>query len=235
MLLKGAQLFSSSYYKIHFYCCYMQKKHHKNFTGLHVHKFTSLQIEAIVIVPLLFKCTAYLYGMQKVQKPAEGEYRDYTAAYISKVPDDGMVLQHLQTNFEALKSLVIDLPEEKLLSAYAPGKWTLKEMLVHMMDTERIMAYRALRVARNDKTNLPGFEQDDYTPYLYANERSIANIMEEYELLRKSTVALFNNFDESAFARVGFANSALFSVRAALYIIAGHELHHSQIIEEKYL
>jgi hypothetical protein len=173
--------------------------------------------------------------MQKIQKPAAGEYKDYSAAYISKVPDDGMVLQYLQTDFETIRTLVIDLPEEKLLSAYAPGKWTLKEILVHMMDTERIFAYRALRIARNDKTDLPGFEQDEYTPYLYANERSIANIMEEYGLQRKSTVALFSNFDESAFTRTGFANGAPLSVRAALYIIAGHELHHLQIIREKYL
>ena len=180
-------------------------------------------------------CTSYLYAMQLIQKPAEGEYRDYTAAYISKVPDDGMVMQHLHTDFETLYSLVIDLPEEKLLSAYAPGKWTLKEMLVHMMDAERIIACRALRIARNDQTNLPGFEQEEYTPYLYANERSIANIMDEYGLLRKSTIALFSSFPESAFTHMGFANGAPLSVRAALYIIAGHELHHMKIIREKYL
>ena len=173
--------------------------------------------------------------MQLIQKPAEGEYRDYNAAYIAKVPDDGLVIQHLQTDFETLYALVIDLPEEKLLSAYAPGKWTLKEVLVHMMDTERIIAYRALRIARNDKTNLPGFEQEEYTPYLYANERSIANIMEEYGLQRRSTIALFSNFHESAFTRMGFANGAPLSVRAALYIIAGHELHHLKIIKERYL
>lgn len=173
--------------------------------------------------------------MQKIQKPAAGEYKDYSAAYISKVPDDGMVLHYLQANLETINALMIDLPEEKLLSAYAPGKWTLKETLVHMMDTERIFAYRALRIARNDKTDLPGFEQDEYAPYAYANERGISNIMEEYGLQRKSTVALFSNFDESAFTRVGFANGAPLSVRAALYIIAGHELHHLQIIREKYL
>ena len=174
-------------------------------------------------------------AMQLIQKPAEGEYRDYTVAYISKVPDDGNVLQHLQDNLQIVKSTVINLPEEKLLHAYAPGKWTIKENLVHMMDTERIMAYRALRIARNDKTNLPGFEQDEYTPYLYANERSIDNIMDEYELMRKSTVALFSNLPPSAFTNMGFANGAPFSVRAAVYIIAGHELHHLKIIREKYL
>ena len=173
--------------------------------------------------------------MQLIQKPVEGEYRDYNFNYISKVPDDGMVMQHLQTDFETLYSLVIDLPEEKLLSAYAPGKWTLKEVLVHMMDTERVFAYRALRIARNDKTNLPGFEQEEYTSYLYANERSIANIMEEYGLQRRSTIALFNNFHESAFTRIGYANGAPLSVRATLYVIAGHELHHLKIIREKYL
>ena len=173
--------------------------------------------------------------MQLIQKPAEGECRDYFNTYISKVPDDGKVLQYLQDDWQIVKSTVIDLPEEKLLHAYAPGKWTIKEMLVHMMDTERIMAYRALCIARNDKTGLPSFEQDEYTPYLYANERGISNIMEEYELLRKSTVALFSNFSPSVFANIGSAGGAPFSVRAALYIIVGHELHHLQIIKEKYL
>jgi len=174
-------------------------------------------------------------AMQLIQKPAEGEYRNYALAYISKVPDDGNVLQHLQDNLQVVKSTVMGLPEEKLLHAYAPGKWTIKELLVHMMDTERIMAYRALRIARNDKTDLPGFEQEEYTPYLHANERSIENIMDEYEALRKSTVALFSNFQPGVFANVGYANGAPFSVRAAVYIIAGHELHHLKIIREKYL
>ena len=169
-----------------------------------------------------------------ITKPEPGDYSPFAAGYVGLVGDNdviNMLEQQMDTSYQLFRGLT----DEQGLYAYAPGKWTLKEMLVHMMDTERIMAYRALRVARNDKTNLPGFEQDEYTPYLYANERSIANIMEEYELVRKSTVALFNNFDESAFARVGFANGAPFSVRAALYIIAGHELHHMQIIEEKYL
>lgn len=173
--------------------------------------------------------------MKTIQKPGEGEYRDYTAAYIALVPDDGMVLQHLEDDFKRIKSLTATLPEEKLMYRYAEGKWTLKEVLVHIMDAERIIAYRGLRLARNDQTNLPGFEQDDYVPYSYANERSINNILEEYELQRTSTIALFSNFKESTFTQMGFANGAAMSVRAALYIIAGHELHHLKIIEEKYL
>ncbi len=173
--------------------------------------------------------------MKTIQKPAEGEYRDYTATYIAHVPDDGLVLQHLQDDFIKIKSLTAALPEEKLLYRYAAGKWTLKEVLVHIMDAERIIAYRALRIARRDKTNLPGFEQDDYVPYCGANERSIDSILKEYELQRASTIALFSNFEDSVFTHFGYANGAALSVRAALYIIAGHELHHLKIIEEKYL
>lgn len=173
--------------------------------------------------------------MLLIEKPAAGEYRDFAAVYVNKVPDDGNVLQHLRDGVVAVQTWVTALPEDKLTTPYAPGKWTIKEALVHMMDTERIMAYRALRIARADQTNLPGFEQDDFVPYSLANERSLESIMEEYQLQRQSTVALFNNFPANAFARIGFANGAPFSVRAAVYIIAGHELHHLQILKEKYV
>jgi len=173
--------------------------------------------------------------MKMIDKPLEGEYSPYAIMYINLLPGDKMVLQHLQENYEAIKNLIAPLPEEKLLYSYAPGKWTIKETLVHIIDDERIFAYRALRIARNDKTPLPGFEQDDYVPYSKANERSLDSIFAEYDAVRTSTILLFNSFNNDDFLRTGVANGHIVSVRALAYHIAGHELHHLNIIKTKYL
>jgi hypothetical protein len=118
---------------------------------------------------------------------------------------------------------------------YAPDKWSLKEVLGHINDTERIMAYRALRIARGDATPLAGFEQDDYVRNGPFSDRSLADLIEDYIAVRRATITLFRNLDEAAFARRGVANKNDVTVRALAYIIAGHELHHRRIIEEKYL
>src|SRR6516225_4273390 len=118
--------------------------------------------------------------MKKIEKPPEGEYAPYAIMYIGLLPDDGLVLKHLRNNFKSTKELILSLPEEKLLYRYAPGKWTIKEILVHIIDDERIYTYRALRFARNDKTELPGFEQEDYTLNSGANERKLKDILKEY-------------------------------------------------------
>lgn len=173
--------------------------------------------------------------LRLIQKPEKGEYPSYADMYISLLPGDSEVLQHLKDNFQIVKQMILSLPEEKLLYRYAPGKWTVKEILVHIVDDERIYAYRALRFARNDKTELPGFEQDDYALASNANERSLQNIFEEYEAVRSSTIALFNSFDEDALLRKGIANNNMNSVRSLAYHIAGHELHHINIIKAKYL
>jgi uncharacterized damage-inducible protein DinB len=155
--------------------------------------------------------------------------------YIKLLPDDGLLLKHLQDNFIAMKQLILSLPDDKLNYRYAQNKWTIKEILVHIIDDERIYAYRALSFARNDKTELPGFEQDDYVSLSGAGERSLENIFEEYESVRRSTIALFNGLPEDCFLRMGTANSNKATVRAMAYHIAGHELHHLNIIKEKYL
>ncbi len=117
--------------------------------------------------------------MRKIEKPKEGEYAPYTIMYIGLLPDDGLVLKHLQDILQATKKFILSLPAEKLAYRYAEGKWTIKEILVHMSDDERIYAYRALRFARNDKTELPGFEQDDCARYSGANERDLDDIVEQ--------------------------------------------------------
>lgn len=170
-----------------------------------------------------------------IPKPLEGEYAPYTIMYIGLLPDDGLVLKHLQDNLEKVKSLILPLPEEKLITPCAEGEWTIKEILGHIIDDERIYAYRALRFARNDSTELPGFEQDDYVIYSGANERSLDDIFQEYTAVRLATIALFNSLDDAALTRAGVANGNIMSVRAAAYHIAGHELHHLNSIKQNYL
>jgi uncharacterized damage-inducible protein DinB len=173
--------------------------------------------------------------MKKIEKPKEGEYAPYTIRYIGLLPDDGLVLRHLEDNLKATSDFILSLPEEKLKFRYAEGKWTIKEMLVHIIDDERIYAYRALRFARNDKTELPGFEQDDYAAYSRANERDIKGILQEFATVRRATISLFDGFDREALTRAGVADGKVMSVRAAAYHIAGHELCHINIIRERYL
>lgn len=173
--------------------------------------------------------------MKLISKPSEGEYIPYAIAYISLVPDDGAVLQYAADNLENVKSLIRAATEEELLYRYAPGKWNIKEVLVHIIDTERIFAYRALRIARNDKTPLTGFEQDDYVPASNAGERDIESIMEEYAAVRMATLTLFRSLDMADYLKTGVANNHPVSVRALAYQIAGHEQHHFNIIKERYL
>jgi uncharacterized damage-inducible protein DinB len=173
--------------------------------------------------------------MKKIEKPPEGEYAPYTIRYIGLLPDDGLVLQHLEDNLQATNNFILSLPEEKLTYRYARGKWTIKEILVHIIDDERIYAYRALRFARNDMTELPGFDQDDYTRHSGANERDIQDILGELAAVRKATISLFEGLGREALLRIGVADGKVMSVRAATYHIAGHELRHINIIKERYL
>jgi len=173
--------------------------------------------------------------MKLVDKPAPGEYPDYAAMYIDLLPNDGLLLQHLLKNLQATKDLVQSLPAEKLLYRYAENKWTIKEVLVHIIDDERIYAYRALCFARGEKTPLPGFEQNDYAANSGANERDVNNIIEEYEAVRRSTIALFNGFADADLVKTGIANDRKASVRALGWHLAGHELHHINLIKERYL
>jgi hypothetical protein len=170
-----------------------------------------------------------------IPKPKSGEFPEYASMYIGLIPNDGQLLRHLWDNKHSTKNLVSKLSEEVLLYKYADGKWTIKEILVHIIDDERIYSYRALRFARNDKTELPGFDQDPYALYSNANTRTIESIIEEYEAVRMSTIALFDGLSDDAMTRSGVANNNEATVRALGYHIAGHELHHINIIKTRYL
>ncbi len=170
-----------------------------------------------------------------IEKPGKDEYLVNEPPYIDLLPDDGLLLQHMEENFLSTKSLVYSLPEEKLQFRYAPGKWNIREILVHIIDMERIYAYRALRFARNDKTELHGFDHLAFVFYSGTDRRSLDNIFDEYEAVRSSTIALFNGLEDEALFRKGITNKNEASVRALAYHIAGHELHHVNVIRKYYL
>ena len=173
--------------------------------------------------------------MKRIAKPEPSEYAPYTVMYIGLLPDDGLILKHLYTNQAGTAKFLRSLPDEKLIYRYAKGKWTIKEILAHLIDDERIYAYRALRFARNDRTELPGFEQDNYALESRANIRTIESLLKEFAAVRRSTIALFDSFDGEVLTRSGVASGNVMSVRAAAYHIAGHELRHINIIKERYL
>jgi uncharacterized damage-inducible protein DinB len=179
--------------------------------------------------------------MRNIAKPDVSEYPAYSSIYMELIAKDKDILTQLWDNFITLKNLIYNLPEEKLSYRYAPGKWTIKEILVHNIDDERIFACRALRFARNDATPLPGFEQDAYALHSGANARSLDSIFDEYESVRKSTITLFKYLPEESLSRKGVgidSDGSLINertVRAFVYHIAGHELRHIKIIKERYL
>lgn len=179
--------------------------------------------------------------MRNIDKPVAGEYPSYSSIYLDLLEDDGNILEQLWQNFLTIKKFIRQLPEEKLKFRYAPGKWTIKEILVHLIDDERIFAYRALRYARNDSTPLHGFDENLYSKHSGANARSLDSIFEEYETVRKATLSLFQNLPEASLTRGGkgidFDGSIINkrTVRGLAYHIAGHELRHFNIIKERYL
>jgi len=162
------------------------------------------------------------------------EYNPFYQTYIMALGDVELI-EELKRGKSAFLSLFEEIPEEKLNYAYAEGKWSLAEVLIHMIDTERIFQYRALCIARNDKTPLPGFDQDTYVPYSNAANRSKSDLIEEYKAVRDSTISLFDSFDDEAIKRIGVASGSKMSVRALGFIISGHQAHHVQILRERYL
>ncbi|MGO9862568.1 MAG: DinB family protein [Terriglobales bacterium] len=170
-------------------------------------------------------------------RPQPGEYASYFERYISLVPGDDVLaaLAALEEQRRQMLLLLSGRAEADGDLRYAPEKWSVKEVLGHICDTERIMNCRALRIARGDQTPLAGFEQDDYVrngPFAHC---TLADLIEDYIAVRRATVTLFRNLDEPAWTRRGVANKNEVTVRALAFIIAGHELHHRKIIEEKYL
>ena len=180
-----------------------------------------------------FRSRIPLMSRPTISRPGRDEYSAYHETYISKVPNQNL-LQLLEEQVEETCALLSRVSESEADAAYAVGKWTIKEVTGHLVDTERIMAYRLLRVARGDSTPLPGFEQDDYVKGANFRSRTLRSLIEEFRLARASTLALLQNLDEAVLTRRGVADGKPVSVRALAYIIAGHERHHVGILQRQY-
>ncbi len=169
-----------------------------------------------------------------ISRPAPSEYAPYAHAYVSLVPE-GDLLAILATQNKETLALVRSLPEGKGAYRYGPGKWSIKELVGHVTDTERIFANRALRFGRSDATPLPGFEENDYVRNSSFGQHSLADLADGFESVRQSTVFLFKHMTAEASLRRGKANDVEVSVRALAYLIAGHELHHVNVLRTRYL
>jgi hypothetical protein len=168
-----------------------------------------------------------------IARPEPGEYAPYYDRYISLVSDND-ILTTLESQRRQMLLLLSGRDEADGDFRYAPDKWSMKEVLGHVCDTERIFAYRALRISRGDRTPIEGFEQDDYVRNGPFAHRPLAELIEDYIAVRRATLTLLRNLDEQAWMRRGTANNNEVSVRAIAYTTAGHELHHRRILEEKY-
>ncbi|MFE5322626.1 DinB family protein [Paenibacillus sp. NPDC056579] len=168
-----------------------------------------------------------------LQRPEQHEYAPYYGTYIQLVPE-GNLIQLLDDQLDAALALLSGLSEEEAAYRYAPGKWSIKEVIGHITDTERIMAYRLLRIARGDTTELPGFDQDIYISGASFDQCSLPFLLEDLTVVRRATLTLVKGLSEEAWRRQGVASSSPFTARALACVISGHELHHLKVLQERY-
>lgn len=169
-----------------------------------------------------------------MQRPEKTEYAAYYETYVSLVNETDITAV-LQNQLNEIQILLGAISEEKAARAYAEGKWTIKELIGHLNDGEKIFAYRALRIARADKTPIEGYEQDGYIENADFNRWRLADLAEEFALLRRASILFFKNLPEQAWTRTGTANDSEISIRALAYIMIGHVRHHANILRSRYL
>ena len=167
-------------------------------------------------------------------KPEKTEYNEYYETYVSLVNETDIVAA-FESQLNEMSELFDSIAEEKSAFAYAEGKWTIKELIGHLIDGERMFGYRALRISRGDETPLEGFEQDLYTENAPFNDYKFSDLAEEFELVRKSSVLFFKHLKETDWTRMGTASGNPVSVRALAYIMVGHIRHHANILRDRYL
>lgn len=168
-----------------------------------------------------------------IHRPEPGEYPPYAEAYVSLVKGEN-ILNILEQQRREMMLLLSSKDEKDGEIRYAPGKWTARQVLGHINDAERIFAYRALRISRGDATPLAGFEENDYVREGPFEHCTLADVIEDFIAVRRSSISLFRNLDGAAWTRQGTANNHPTTVRALAYLVAGHELHHRRILEQKY-
>lgn len=186
---------------------------------------------------MVLQCILSYYSTLIVMnRPHPTEYAQgaYFSRYIDQV-GDRPILEVLTSQLEEVQQIFGSLGEDQSHFQYEAGKWSLKELLGHLIDTERIMAYRVLCIARGEKQPLPGFDENSYVAAAQFYNRSLHDLLHEYQLVRKANVALFGSLTENMLLQMGNANGKEISARAIIYIIAGHERHHLGIIRERYL
>jgi len=164
----------------------------------------------------------------------ENEYSVFNATYIKAI-ENVELFEELEISLHDFIRFVREIPMEKFDYRYAEGKWTIKDIIQHIIDAERIFAYRALRISRNDKTPLPGFEENDYVENTNANGRSIQELLTEFSAVRHSNLLLFKSFSEEQLTRMGTASNHPISVRALGFLVIGHQKHHQRVFQERYL
>lgn len=169
-----------------------------------------------------------------IHKPAVTEYPAYFTKYIELVATDDL-LQELQNSGKQTIATLEGLSEAEASFRYAPVKWSIKEVVGHIVDTERILSYRALRIARGDVTPLPGFDESTYVSLANFSERPLSSLLQSFSIVRQSTIDLLEQFPEDAWSRVGIVSNNEITVRALGFIVAGHELHHLRVIVERYI
>jgi len=169
-----------------------------------------------------------------ISKPDTSEHDPYYSRYIDLINGND-ILKTLSVQIDGSLALLRSIPSSKSLHRYAPDKWSVNQVVGHIIDSERVFAYRALTFARNDKTSLPGFEQDDWIRGSSFDSFALAELISEFEGVRRANIYFFQHLSVDEWMRKGKANKADISVRALAYIIAGHELHHIQILKTKYL
>jgi len=170
-----------------------------------------------------------------IKAPDAGEYPSFYETYVSLVPGEGGVVVALEQQLAEMLALLGGLSAAQADSRYAPGKWSVKELVGHVIDSERVFAYRALSFARGDTAPLPGFDQDVFAGHANFGACSVPDLAAEFEHVRRANLHLFRQFDEEAWGRRGVANNSEITVRALAYAIAGHELHHREILRTRYL
>ncbi|MDE2945235.1 MAG: DinB family protein [Gemmatimonadota bacterium] len=170
-----------------------------------------------------------------MKRPGPDEHGDYYSTYIDRVPDDRSLVDVLGEAPDALDALLGDLPAERENFAYEPGKWTCREVLGHVIDAERLFSYRALHIARADSAELPGMDQEEWATASNAAGRPIPELLHEFRALRAANAAFFASLDDETLSRRGVASGAECTVRALIHIIVGHELHHRDVLRERYL
>ena len=164
----------------------------------------------------------------------ETEYAPFYKNYIA-LANEADLVEELEISIHEFIKFVQNIPMNKFDYRYAEGKWTIKDIIQHLIDAERIFAYRALRIARNDKTRLPGFEENDYADFANGNKRNLQDLLTELAIVRQCTIMLFKNFSEEVLLRTGTASEKPVSVRALGFIIIGHQKHHQKVFQERYL